>query len=416
VRQKRIRVAIFTTHPIQYQAPLFRHLADDRGLDPVVFFGSRHGLDVSLDKGFGTRFQWDIPLLDGYEHQFVENVAHHPDVDSFFGIRLHDAHAILRDGEFDACIVLGWQTVAHLQMMRASWRLGIPLVVRGESNLLRRPKQSLSAVARKAFWLPLRDRLYAALFRRVSAFAVIGTRNAEYYRHFGVSSSRLFWAPYAVDNEHFALTGATRQTARATRRSELGANAETTVFVSVAKLLNRKRPLDLLAAFAACVKAGVDAHLAYVGDGPERAKLEAAIDHANLASRVTITGFVNQASIPEWYAAADCLVLPSDSFETWGLAVNEGMAAGLPVIVSDAAGCAPDLIDEGANGFAFPLGDTAALADRLRRMAEAGVGRRARMGSRSQEIVSHFTLRGAADAIAAATIALVDGRRHAGSV
>jgi glycosyltransferase involved in cell wall biosynthesis len=374
----------------------------------VVLFGSHQGLEVSLDKGFGTRFQWDIPLVDGYEHQFVQNVARRPDVDSFLGMRLSNAHAILHDGGFDACIVFGWQTVAHLQMMRAAWRLGIPLVVRGESNLLRRPEPSIRALARTALWLPLRDRIYRALFRRVSAFAVIGTRNAEYYRHFGVPSSRLFWAPYGVDNEHFALMGAVRGAARAKRRAELGAAADTTVFLSAAKLLKRKRPLDLLSAFATCVKSGIDARLVYVGDGPERSNLESAIVEQNLGSRVTITGFVNQTRIPEWYAAADCLVLPSDSFETWGLVVNEGMAAGLPVIVSDAAGCAPDLIDEGANGFAFPLGETAALADRLRRTAEAGVAGRAQMGSRSQEIVSRFTLAGAADAIAAATIALVD--------
>jgi glycosyltransferase involved in cell wall biosynthesis len=141
--------------------------------------------------------------------------------------------------------------------------------------------------------------------------------------------------------------------------------------------------------------------------------VEAAIDIHDLRSHVTITGFINQREIPDWYAAADCLVLPSDSFETWGLVVNEGMAAGLPVIVSDAAGCAPDLVEDGANGFSFPLGNTAALANRLQRIAEAGVAGRARMGARSREIVANFTLAGAADAIAAATVALVDGQDSA---
>jgi glycosyltransferase involved in cell wall biosynthesis len=78
----------------------------------------------------------------------------------------------------------------------------------------------------------------------------------------------------------------------------------------------------------------------------------------------TFAGFLNQGEISKAYVAADCLVLPSVS-ETWGLAVNEGMACGLPAVVSDAAGCAPDLIDEGKTGFTFPVGDTAQLANRL---------------------------------------------------
>jgi len=79
----------------------------------------------------------------------------------------------------------------------------------------------------------------------------------------------------------------------------------------------------------------------------------------------TFAGFKNQSELPACYVAADCLVLPSDGGETWGLVVNEAMACGLPAIVSDAAGCAPDLIDEGETGFTFPVGDTTQLAGRL---------------------------------------------------
>ena len=83
-----------------------------------------------------------------------------------------------------------------------------------------------------------------------------------------------------------------------------------------------------------------------------------------------MVGFLNQQRIATAYAAADALVLPSNGGETWGLVVNEAMACGVPAIVSDQVGCAPDLITEGETGFSFPCGEVAALAERMRWMAE----------------------------------------------
>src|SRR4030095_2671554 len=96
-----------------------------------------------------------------------------------------------------------------------------------------------------------------------------------------------------------------------------------------------------------------------------RAAIEARSAALGIANAVTIAGFVNQRALPDWYASADTLVLPSDSRETWGLVVNEAMAAGLPVIVSNAAGCSVDLVRERDNGFTYPCGDVDTLADRM---------------------------------------------------
>lgn len=400
-RARRPRLAIFTSHPIQYQAPLFRHLAARDDIEVVVFFGSRQGLDVTFDRGFGTTFQWDIPLLDGYEHAFLPNeAAPGRDVGSFGGIRLRRPETVLREGRFDVCLVLGWQTMGHAQMMRAAWRTRVPLLLRGESTLQRRPPGGVFALLRRLLWLPAREHIYAAIFRRVTAFAVIGSRNADFYRHFGVPDSKLVWAPYGVANEHFALAPAPRAASRERLRQQLQCGPRTTVFASVAKLVPFKRPFDLLSAFAALVADGIDARLVYVGDGPERAAVEEAIERRELGAHVTISGFVNQSALPDWYAAIDCLVLPSDYLETWGLVVNEAMAAELPVVVSDAAGCAPDLVREGVNGFTFPLGDIAQLSQRMRIVASAGTDGRLELGSRSREIVADFTLAAAAEAIA----------------
>ncbi|HEX6048002.1 MAG TPA: glycosyltransferase, partial [Gemmatimonadaceae bacterium] len=364
------RLAIFTSHPIQYQAPYFRALAATGRVHPTVFFGSRHGLDVSLDSGFGTAFQWDVPLLDGYDHVFLANTARRPDVSRFTGVRTAGFSEGLRRGRFDALLVLGWHTAAHVQAIRAAWSVGIPLAIRGESTLQR--TEAGIGVAHRLLWIPARQRLYRMAFDRVAAFLVIGSRNRDYYRTFGVPDDKCYWAPYGVDNGWFSLAEPARSLARERVRRRIGVGDDTVVFASSAKLIARKRPTDLVDAVALVRSEGVAGHALFIGDGDERSQLERRAAERGVADAVTVVGFVNQAELPAWYAAADALVLPSDSRETWGLVVNEAMAAGLPVVVSDAAGCSPDLVRDSVNGFTYPCGDIDALADRLARVAALG--------------------------------------------
>jgi glycosyltransferase involved in cell wall biosynthesis len=406
------RLAIFTSHPIQYQAPLFRAIAATGRVTPTVYFGSRHGADVAMDAGFGTAFQWDVPLLEGYDHVFLPNDASRPDVSRFGGVRLSHAARVLADGNHDALLVLGWQTRAHVQMLRAAWRLNIPTLVRGESTLRRSPAVGLRGVARRWLWLPARQRIYRAAFERVDAFLVIGSRNRDYYRAFGVPDEKFFWAPYGVDNDWFSLSEPARSLARARIRAQLGVHDEAVVFASSAKLIARKRPLDLVDAVAEVRRRGVDAHALFIGDGEERAAIDAHAARAGVAKFTSITGFVNQAELPAWYVAADALVLPSDARETWGLVVNEAMAAGLPVVVSEAAGCSADLVHEGENGFTYPCGDVRALADRLAAIAALGDDGRRAFGNRSRQIVERFSVGVTAAATASAVDAICSRARE----
>jgi len=384
------RIAIFTSHPIQYQAPLFRALAASGRVIPTVYFGSRHGVDVAVDAGFGKAFQWDVPLLDGYDHVFLPNTAAKPDVSRFGGVRLSHPRDLVARGQYDALLVLGWQTLAHVQMLRAAWSAGIPTIVRGESTLQRVPHAGARGAVRRALWLPIRRRLYELVFERVDAFLVIGSRNRDYYRSFGVPDEKFFWAPYGVDNAWFSLPEPRRTHARDRIRAQIGVSERTIVFVGSAKLIARKRPTDLVDAVASVRRRGNDAHALFIGDGEERAAIQARAAALGIANATTIAGFVNQRELPDWYAAADSLVLPSDSRETWGLVVNEAMAAGLPVIVSDAAGCSVDLVREGDNGFTYPCGDVAALADRLSAIAELDAAGRRALGDRSRVRVKDF--------------------------
>ncbi|HEX8429732.1 MAG TPA: glycosyltransferase [Longimicrobium sp.] len=384
-----MRLAVFTSHPIQYQAPLFRALAARPGLAPTVYFGSRHGLDAALDPDFGATFSWDVPLVDGYEHVFLPNRARRPDVSTFTGTRVPDVARMWKRGAYDAALVLGWQSFGHVQAMRAAHAAGIPLLLRGESHLGMadaRPR------LRSALWHPLRARIYRRVFARAAGMLTIGERNAEYYRHFGVAEGKLHRAPYCVENNRFALPAAERAASRSTLRSQLGIADDAVLFAAVGKLTGKKRPHDVLQAAA---RAG--AHLVFVGDGPERAALEARAQALGVADRVRITGFVNQRALPGWYAAADALVLASEATETWGLVVNEAMAAGLPVLVSDAAGCAPDLVR--GNGWIFPLGAVDELAARMSGFVALAPAERAAMGARSREIIADYTVERVAEVV-----------------
>jgi glycosyltransferase involved in cell wall biosynthesis len=168
---------------------------------------------------------------------------------------------------------------------------------------------------------------------------------------------------YFVDNERFASqAGAPGVREAARRRWKIDENK--TAFLYSGKFIPKKHPLELLEAFRLALENSArESHLLMVGDGELRARCEAFVTDHRLP--VAFAGFLNQTEIPSAYAAADCLVLPSDDGETWGLVVNEAMACGLPAIVSDQVGCGPDLVEPGRTGAMFPFGNWEALATAL---------------------------------------------------
>jgi glycosyltransferase involved in cell wall biosynthesis len=302
---------------------------------------------------------------------------------------------------FDAALVLGWHTRGHLQAIRAARRQGLPLILRGESTLEMRPAGRMRAALRAVLWLPVRRHLYRRALAGVSAVVATGTRNREYFQHFGVPADRTFVGLYCVENDHFRLDPERLAAARARIRQRIGAPEAAVVFLVSGKLVPGKRPLDALRAFAAIAPDHANAHLLFVGDGPSRPSLQSSIRALGLGERVSISGFINQSELPDWYAGADCLVQPSNS-ETWGLVVNEAMAAGLAVIASDAVGCVPDLVHPGQNGFVFPVSSTACLRDAMSHYCSLSAGARLSLGRRSQEIVAAATFERVVDAVVAA--------------
>jgi glycosyltransferase involved in cell wall biosynthesis len=217
--------------------------------------------------------------------------------------------------------------------------------VRGDSQL---PGQRSAAVR-------LGKRLlYRHMMRYFDGYLYVGRRSRDYFEHYGAPKSRLFYAPHCVDNQAFSGAAQSAHAPGARRR-----------LLFAGKLIERKRPLDLVRAAALLRTRGVDVEVAFAGSGELEPALRQAVQESELPT--VFHGFVNQSALPAIYAAADVLVLPSDARETWGLVVNEAMACGLPAVVSDAVGCGPDLVEEGATGAVFGLGDTAGLANAIER-------------------------------------------------
>jgi glycosyltransferase involved in cell wall biosynthesis len=346
-----MRLGILTSHPIQYNAPLFRGLA--ARMDVMVYYAHRQTQQQQAAAGFGVAFDWDVDLLDGYPHTFVPNRAAQPGVDRFGGCNNPDITHRIREQKFDAFLVTGWNLRCYWQAVTACRRAGIPVLVRGDSQL-RTPRSTAKRVVKSI--------THRTMLRSFDGFLYVGQRNREYLERYGVPVERLFSSPHFVDNSWFQAHAAEERERRDAIRATCGASPKAILLLFVGKFIPEKRPEDVLEAAARLRERGHDIQLVYVGDGPLGPRLQ----RADAGEWVRYAGFRNQTELPAYYVAADLLVLPSAS-ETWGLVVNEAFACGLPAVVSDAVGCAPDLIDEGRTGAIHAAADVRSLCDAIER-------------------------------------------------
>jgi len=332
------RIGFLVSHPIQYYTPIFRALA--KQCDLTVFFAHRQTAEQQARAGFGVAFDWDVDLLSGYDSRFLVNVAHQPSTDRFTGCDTPGVTDEIARGKFDAFVVPGWALRCYWQAVRACRRHGVPVLVRGDSQLGSQRNRAVRALKSLAF---------SHVLRRFDGFLYVGQRNREYLLHYGAPADRLFFSPHCVDNDAFAAASAAVAVSRDPGRRRI---------LFAGKLIARKHPSDLLHAVARL--GGHPVEVVFAGSGELEAELRQIAAAASV--RTAFLGFVNQSELPAVYAAADLLVLPSNAQETWGLVVNEAMACGTPAVVSDAVGCGPDLVDAGATGAIFPFGDIAGLA------------------------------------------------------
>lgn len=370
------RLAIVSTHPIQYNAPAFRCLASNSDLVVHVFY-EWEGPGSTIDPEFGHAVKWDIPLLDGYDYTFVPNAARDRGSHRFRGIDNPSLVAQIQKWQPDVLLVYGWAYASHLRVLSA-FHGKIPILFRGDST---RIDSGIRGTARRI--------LLSWVYRHIDVALYAGSLNREYFLAHGMRDDQLVWAPHSVDNDRFSADAESKEADAKAWRSRLGIPADDIVFLLPAKLIPVKDPATLLAAFIEMMRSNEDrpAHLIFAGDGELSDSLRAA---SSGRSDVHFLGFQNQSSMPTVYRMADVVVLCSLS-ETWGLAVNEGMACSRPAIVSDGVACARDLIKPGITGYVFRRRD----ADDLRQTMTVFVkdpGKAVAMGKEAKKLIGAWTI------------------------
>jgi 1,2-diacylglycerol 3-alpha-glucosyltransferase len=229
--------------------------------------------------------------------------------------------------------------------------------------------------------------LKTRFLRLCRAFVVPGKSSLKYLMDLGIPDHRIFTAPNAVDSRLFSIS------AEEARRNQLQVRSRRSLplryFLYVGRLVKTKGVFELVEAYAQMdpeIRAQVS--LVFVGDGADRSELMERASRIALGA-IQFPGFIHREGLTEFYALAEALIFPTHS-DTWGLVVNEAMACGLPLIVTNVAGCVADLVQDGWNGFVVPPRDPSQLSARMVRLAQDSA-LRAQMASRSRERIEAYS-------------------------
>jgi glycosyltransferase involved in cell wall biosynthesis len=388
-------LVVLETHPVQYHAPVYRALGSQFGIPVTAIYGSDFSVVGYRDREFGTTFAWDTDLLSGYHAVFLSRSesagAKSPERVGVRGMGQALAAAVPT-----AVLLTGYSPRFHQLAFYSAWRAGVPILFRGETTDHARDRTRVKT------WM--RARALHWLYGRCAALLYVGQRSHHHLRRLAPPAARLVFSPYCVDASTFECDETAREWVRAGTRQSLEVTEQEIVLLFSGKLVPRKRP-ELLAHAVAGLPAGVRERVAlvFLGDGELRPALAILARRLGL-HKVRFLGFRNQTELSRCYHAADLVVLPSVQSETWGLVVNEALHHGVPCVVSEAVGCAPDLVEPGVTGEVCETGSTPSLTAALLR-AIAMVNRRdVRNACRAR--VSDYSVERAARGIAEAYDAL----------
>lgn len=249
----------------------------------------------------------------------------------------------------------------------------------------------------------VKRRLVTRLFD--AAFAA-GERSARYAWSLGIPYHRIWRGVDVVGNDHFAAGAQTARSEAGLRRT---LDLPDDYFLYVGRLTGSKNPFGLLAAFVEYLNEGGKWHLVMVGEGVLQEQIVARSNEPPLAGRVHVRPWAAYGELPVYYGLGRCFVLPSLWDETWGLVVNEAMAAGLPVLVSSQCGCMPELCINGLNGYVLDPRDPRQMADCMLCMSN-GTADLAAMGEASRRIIANWGSDAWASSVLDCVARLTNGR------
>lgn len=345
------KIAIISTHPIQYQVPLFKYL-NKKNFNINVFFASNHGVNAKKkDHEFLRKIKWDIDkdMLSGFNYKFSKNQKNNI---NDFKLNFKNLENELFRGDYKFIIIMGWNNLFYLSAIYFALKYKIKIILRVETNLLFKINPLKKII--KYFILK-------QLFKKISYFLSIGKLNKLFYLYHGVPIKKIFDAPYFVDNSFFKK----KTNFNKIKKTLKIENKKVVLFVG--KLIERKNPLEFLK-LAKMYKSNNKVKFLMIGDGILKKKCSDFIKEENLLN-TSIIGFVNQKNLVTYYQSSDLLVMPS-YYETWGLAINEAFASNTPVICSSNCSAAKDLIIYGKTGFTYQIGELEDLFNKTQKILE----------------------------------------------
>ncbi len=349
-------LAIITTHPIQYYAPVFQLLAKKKYINLKVFY--TWGVDGvnKYDPDFGKLIEWDIPLLEGYNYYFTKNTSKNPGSHHYNGIINPELIHEIVDFKPNAILIYGWAYHSHLKCLRY-FKNKIPLYFRGDSTLLNKSTNNVKSLLKNTF----KSLFLRWVYSHVDHAFYVGTENKKYYLKYGLKEKNLTFSPHAIDNNRFSNTKTPNYIKESLKKDD------EIIFLFAGKLENNKNPELLIKAFIKLQKlTAVRTKLLIVGNGYLENSCKKIVIESE-TKNIFFYEFQNQSQMPLFYQAADIFCLPSVS-ETWGLSVNEAMASGNAIIVSDKVGCGIDLVHN--NGIIFKAGNESELVKALLKIIE----------------------------------------------
>lgn len=366
------RLAIITTHPIQYYAPIFSRLAAYEDLEIKVFYTWEKEA-AKFDRDFGKDIEWDIPLLEGYPYSFVSNKNNTGR--SFRNVKNPGLAKAIEVWNATVVLVIGWNYLSHLKTM-FHFKNRIPVLFRGDSTLLDESsglKKSLRRIFLK--WV----------YRHVDHALYVGSANKAYFLKHGVKEKQLVFTPHAIDNKRFGQLSGGQEIFIKDTRQVMGIGPDDITIVYCGKFLPKKNPLLLAKAVKDINHEKL--HVIFVGNGILESELKQVIAGC---ARMHILPFQNQSMMPAIYRLGEIFCLPSAGpGETWGLAVNEAMACGRAVLVSDKVGCTADLVQEGVNGYSFRSNDMNDLEHKINKLVSDS-DMLSVMGKASEKLISNW--------------------------
>lgn len=339
---RKVRLVVLQTHPIQYYAPLYAELAKRGLIDLHVVYLTDSGAQPYHDAQFGKQITWDIPLLEGYAHSFLQSGT---GIQGRTFLQRNDPALtrVLKQLTPDWLLIYGYASWMNWRALLWAKRHRVRVAYSSDSNL-RHQRAGMKQLAK--YWVV---RLF---FKMIDAFFATSEANADYLAHFGVDKERISRIPFAIDVGRFQAG-----------IPDLGARRPYD-FIWAGKLIGMKRPGDFIAALvlvASRTTRKITAAIA--GDG---IMLDSIRDQASALPRnclVEFLGFVNQQKMPSILQRADTLVFSSEG-DAYGLIATEAAAAGLALIVAENNGCvgATVIARPGVNSRIYVSGDVEALA------------------------------------------------------